>query len=130
MLEKLKNIDKEMKIVNSLSQDDLVQVKIHFMNLLTKKENLTKATFDDVIKKTLKYLHVYFKKFINLDDFVKTISKQNTNVMSLFDCCREIKLKGKKEPTEEEKQKSEEKKRKKELEKKGIIDAEKVERKG
>ena len=104
MLEKLKNIDKEMKIVNSLSQDDLVQVKIYFMNLLTKIETLTKATFDDVIKKTLKYLIVYFKKFVNLDKFVAEMTRiPSTNLMSLFDCCREIKLKGKKEPTEEEK---------------------------
>ena len=49
MLEKLKNIDIEMKIVNSLSKDDLVQVKVHFMNLLTKQEKLTSGTFDDVI---------------------------------------------------------------------------------
>ena len=103
MLEKLRNIDIEMKIVNSLSQDDLLQVKIHFMNLLTQKEKLTNETFDNVIKKTLKYLHINFKKFINLDDYVKSVTKQNTNVMSLFDCCREIKLKGKTEPTEEQK---------------------------
>ena len=103
MLEKLKNIDVELKIVNALSQDDLEQVKIYFMNRLTQKENLTKATFDDVIKKTLKYLHINFKKFINLDDFAKSVTKSNTNVMSLSDCCREIKLKGKTEPTEEEK---------------------------
>ena len=95
MLEKLKNIDLELNIVNSLSQFDLVQVKIHFMNLLTKKEKLTNYTFDDVIKETLKYLHIYFKKFINLDDYVKSISRlPKTNLMSLFDCCREIKLKG------------------------------------
>ena len=98
MLEKLKNIDIEMKIANSLSQDDLVQVKVHFMNLLTEKEKLTNATFENVIKESLKYLHIYFKKFINLDDYVALISRMpNTNVMSLFDCCREIKLKGKKE---------------------------------
>ena len=91
-----------MKIVNSLSQDDLVQVKIYFMNLLTQKENLTRATFDDVIKKTLKYLHVYFKKFVNLDKFVAEMTRiPKTNLMSLFDCCREIKLKGKKELTPE-----------------------------
>ena len=104
MLEELKNIDIEEKIVNSLSQDDLVQVKVHFMNHLTKKENFTKTTFDDVIKETLRFLHVYFKKFINLDDYVYEISRMaNTNVISLFDCCREIKEKGKikKELTEE-----------------------------
>ena len=73
------------------------------MNLLTQKEKLTNETFDDVIKKTLKYLHINFKKFINLDDFVARITTTKTNVMSLFDCCREIKLKGKvkKEMTEE-----------------------------
>ena len=89
MLEKLKNIDIEMKIVNSLSPDDLVQVKVHFMNLLTKKEKLTSDTFNDVIKETLKYLHIYFKKFVNLDTYVALISRMaNTNLMSLFDCCR------------------------------------------
>ena len=70
MLEQLKHIDIEMKIANSLSQKDLVQVKIYFMNLLTQKEKLTNATFDDVIKETLKYLHINFKKFINLDNYV------------------------------------------------------------
>ena len=79
-----------MKIVNSLSQDDLVQVKVHFMNLLTEKEKLTNATFDNVIKESLKYLYIYFKKFVNLDEYVKSISRMtNTNVMSMFDCCRE-----------------------------------------
>ena len=91
----MKKVDVELKIVPSLSKDDLVKVKVHFMECLTKQEKLTNAIFDDVIKKTLKFLHINFKKFINLDDFVTTISKQNTNVMSLFDCCREIKLKGK-----------------------------------
>ena len=71
MLEKLKNDDIELKIVNSLSKDDLLQVKVHFMDLLTKQEKLTNAIFDDVIKETLKYLHNHYKKFINLDDYVK-----------------------------------------------------------
>ena len=102
MLEKLKNIDIEMKIVNSLSEIDLVKVKVHFMNLLTQKEKLTNSTFDDVIKETLKYLHIYFKKFVNLDEFVAEMTRiPKTNLMSLFDCCREIKLKGKKELTPE-----------------------------
>ena len=102
MLEKLKNIDIEMKIVNSLSEIDLVKVKVHFMNLLTQKEKLTNSTFDNVIKETLKYLHIYFKKFVNLDAFVAEMTRiPSTNLMSLFDCCREIKLKGKKELTPE-----------------------------
>ena len=73
MLEKLKNNDIELKIANSLSKDDLVQVKVHFMNLLTKQLRLTTPIFDDVIRETLKYLHIYYKKFINLDDYVAAI---------------------------------------------------------
>ena len=45
VLENLKNNDTELKIVNYLSQDDLVQVRVHFMNILTKKEKLTDENF-------------------------------------------------------------------------------------
>ena len=96
MLEKLIKVDVELKIANSLSPHDRVQLKIHFMELFTSKEKLTNDIFDDIIKETLKYLHINCKKFINLDDYVYTIGRiPNTNVMTLFDCCREIKFKGK-----------------------------------
>ena len=105
VLEKLKNTDIELKIVNSLSQDDIVQLKVHVLNDLTKRDRLTNATFDEFIKEILKHLHIFYKKFINLDSYVKLLGTlANVNLMSLFDCCREIKLKGKtvkKELTEE-----------------------------
>ena len=104
----MKKVDVELKITNSLTKDDLVQVKLHFMELLTEKEKLTNAIFDDVVKELLKNLHIFFKKFINLDEYVKQIVKiPRTNVMSLFDCCREIKLKGKGLELNEEEKKEE-----------------------
>ena len=102
------------------------------METLTEKEKLTSVIFDDVIKESLKYLHIYYKKFINLDNYIARIGRiPNTNLMSLFDCCREIKLKGKKELTKEEKEAiKKEKEEKRDRVSKGIVDDEAVEKKG
>ena len=66
------------------------------MNTLTSSEKLTRDSFKNAIELTLKYLFINYKKYISLDDFVKKLSNmKNINLISIFDCCRETKEKGK-----------------------------------
>ena len=63
---------------------------------------MTRTSFEESIKLSLKHTFMTYKKFISLDTFVKKISRvKNVNLISVFDCCRETKLKGR-TMTEEE----------------------------
>ena len=86
------------------------------MSTLTSQENMTRDSFEETIKLTLKYLFINHKKYISLDNFVRRLGNcVNVNIMSIFDCCRETKYKGMSE---------------RELMKKGIVDQKKVSKKG
>ena len=50
VFEGLKKADKELKIVNSLSQDSFEEVKAHFMTTLTSLDNMTETSFEESIK--------------------------------------------------------------------------------
>ena len=54
-------------------------------------QKLEKFDEKKVFKKCLKFLYRTHKKYINIDNYVEAMGKiGNTNMMSLFDCCREI----------------------------------------
>ena len=101
----IEKVDKVLKIVKSLSESSLQEVKNYFMTTLVELDKMSLTSFENAIKETLKYIFMSYKKYINLDTFVKKIGVfKNVNLISIFDCCREKKLKGG-DLTKEEKEK-------------------------
>lgn len=63
--------------------------------LKSENKDLDQKLFRRVLKNVVRYIFINFKKFFNIDKFIKNLgTKTNVNIMSLLDCCRELKTKG------------------------------------
>ena len=66
-------------------------------------ECLDVKSFEAVVLNILKTLYIKFVRYIDIDSFAQDVGKlRNINLISLFDCCREIKTKSSKEGNAEE----------------------------
>ena len=61
---------------------------MHFLRQISKDQKGTRK----ILKKTLKFIFMYYKKYMNLNAYETSLSQMaNVNLFSLFDCSREIK---------------------------------------
>jgi hypothetical protein len=85
-------------------------------------KDLTKKTFKRIIKNVARFIFINYGKYLNIDKFIKDLGeKPNVNLMSLLDCCRELKTKGRDDLSAEEISN---------LKKKGIVDKVETDYKG
>jgi hypothetical protein len=111
-----------MDILGKMISDERDELIDWFMHEFIKftPQKLSMVNFKEFLQKVRQHIHMYYARFINIDDFINLISKNTcTNVISLMDCCREIKTKGATKSIEEEAVIER-------IEKQGIVDKEKT----
>jgi CTP-dependent riboflavin kinase len=81
------------KMNRNLRTENLKEFKTEFLKAFVEEdpEEFTKKSFLNVIKTSMIYLFNKYKRYINIDEYAAILGRmRNVNLMSLYDCCREI----------------------------------------
>ena len=81
------------KFYSDTKTESLQNAKLEFLKAFVKEdpEDFAIENFKEVVEKILMYFFQNYKRYIDIDEFARFLGgKTNLNVMSLYDCCREI----------------------------------------
>jgi hypothetical protein len=79
----------------SKERDELISyTKQEFVKLDPERLNL--GVLKEFIQNIRKFIHMFYAKFIDIDSYIEKLQNTpSTNVISVLECCRESKTKGK-----------------------------------